>query len=148
MITTNQKDHLQLMSWARYPPAIGPTTGPAKEPAVKIPIAFPRRSLCIKSAMTPPPMATGAAPTQPARNRKTINIGKEFARAQPTVKATKSASQLFRMILLPQTSEAGPKTLKGQRDSRLSSCRTYRGPTAFPRTKTDTTKPSNISSEL
>lgn len=80
---------------------------------MNIPIAFPRRSFGIKSAMTPPPMATGAAPTQPDRNRKTINIGKEVARAQPIVKATKSALQLFRMMLLPQTSDAGPNSLKG-----------------------------------
>ena len=96
-------------------------------------------------------MATGAAPTQPARNRKTINMGKEVARAQPTVKAVKSTLQVFRMILLPQTSEAGPNTLKGWISMTCNpflAIATYRGPTAFPRTKIDVTKPSNISSEL
>ena len=54
----------------------GPSTGPIRGPIPNIAIAAPLFSCLTKSEIVPPPLARGALPVAPAKNRKVINIPK------------------------------------------------------------------------
>jgi hypothetical protein len=49
-------------------------TGPNSGPNAKTAIATPLFCATIRSVIEPPPMLNGAAPAQPARNRKATNM--------------------------------------------------------------------------
>jgi hypothetical protein len=62
-------------------------------PITQTDIAIALFSLGMTSAMVPPPRVSGAAPTQPARNRKTISMFKLWLTAQQMVQMKKRMLQ-------------------------------------------------------
>ncbi|GMF74521.1 unnamed protein product [Aspergillus oryzae] len=64
----------------------GPSDGSSVGPNENIPIATPRCSFGITSAMVPTPIVNGAEPAHPARNLNARNITVPVDLAQPIVK--------------------------------------------------------------
>ena len=139
MISVIQNVHSHPRYCPAKPPTTGPRTGPIIPPSANTDTYLPLLLVGMVSAITPPPTVNGAAPAQPARNRKTKRLANEFARAQPRVKATKATFDAWMTGSLPQISDDGARSLR-ERISFLSYWTpfvihpAYRGPIAVPNT--------------
>lgn len=67
-----QKTQRQVVFCATKPPAMGPAAGPMSGARLYTLMALPRSSGLNMSDRVPPPMARGAEPPRPDRNRKAI----------------------------------------------------------------------------
>jgi len=103
----------------------------------------------IKSAIVPPPIASGAAPAEPARKRNTMRDSRLGARAHATVEAKKPTLDVWYRAARPYNSDRGASTLCDSPSAtgyilpfvelQELSRESYIGPIAYPRTKTETT---------
>lgn len=92
-IASTQNVHRQPIDCEMKPPAMGPRLGPSVGPKANIPIATPRFSLGMMSAIVPPPMVSGAEPATPARSLNARNMPVSVLVAQAMVKAKNTALQ-------------------------------------------------------
>jgi hypothetical protein len=105
-------------------------TGPRIAPIAQTAIMPARFSLGTMSATVPEPMVNGHTPATPANSRKTISCGRLCATAQAMVKMRKRMLQVWYRGTRPYISDRGAIT---------------KGPTMYPRMKTETTKEPSMS---
>jgi hypothetical protein len=92
------------------PPSIGPTVGPIIVPTEYQAIGRLLDPGGKRSETTPPPIAIGAPPKQPAIKRNTMTIGKLELSAQAMVNIRKKVAVNRNIKIRPIRSVNGPKS--------------------------------------